>query len=85
VLLQETRFQPSFKHRPIHGDVREEPVMADPIKASFDVPFANPLWTVSTAHQGRDLVQGISATAFPSKAIRMAIGLGFGDGMELIA
>ena len=41
VLLQETRFQPFPEHLLVHGDVRQEPFMADLIKASFDVPFEN--------------------------------------------
>jgi hypothetical protein len=56
--------------------------MADSIKASFDVPFENPLWTVPMAQQGMDLVQGIGTAAFQSKAIGMAVGLRFRDGIE---
>jgi hypothetical protein len=29
-----------------------------------------------------NLSERIGTTAFPSKAIRMAVGLGFGDGVE---
>src|SRR5258705_1536020 len=56
--------------------------MADSIKASFDVPFENPLWTVPMAQQGMDLVQGIGTAAFQSKAIGMAVGLRLRDGIE---
>ena len=56
--------------------------MADSIKASFDVPFEDPLWTVPMTQQDMDLFQGIGTTAFPPKAIGMAVGLGFRDGIE---
>ena len=39
VLLQETRFQPSPQHVPVHGDVRQEPFMANLIKRD---PFMMP-------------------------------------------
>ena len=82
LLLQETCFQPLPEQRLVHGDVRQEPVMADSIKASFDVPFENPLWTVPMTQQDMDLFQGIGTAAFPSKAIGMAVGLRFRDGIE---
>ena len=56
--------------------------MADSIKASFDVPFENPLWTVPMTQQDMDLFQGIGTAAFPPKAIGMAVGLRFRDGIE---
>src|SRR3954454_11080899 len=49
VLLQETRLQPFREHLPVHGDVGQEPFMADLIKASFDVPFEDPFWTAPVA------------------------------------
>ena len=82
MLLQETRFQPSPQHLPVHGDVRQEPFMADLIKASFDVPFENPLWTVPMTQQDMGLSQGIGTATFPPKAIGMAVGLRFRDGIE---
>src|ERR1700722_2947844 len=56
--------------------------MADSIKASFDVPFENPLWTVPMAQQEMSLRQRIGTAAFPPKAIGMAVGLRFRDGVE---
>jgi hypothetical protein len=56
--------------------------MADHIKASFDIPFENPLGAVSITQQTMGLCEGIGTAAFQSKAIRMAIGLGFRDGVE---
>ena len=56
--------------------------MADSIKASFDVPFENPLWTVPMTQQVMDLFQGIGTAALPPKAMGMAVGLRFRDGIE---
>ena len=56
--------------------------MADSIKASFDVPFENPLWTVPMAQQEMSLRQRIGTAAFSPKAIGMAVGLRFRDGIE---
>ncbi|MBV8313869.1 MAG: recombinase family protein [Planctomycetaceae bacterium] len=82
VLLQETRFQPSPEHLPVHGDVYHEPFLADPIKASLDVPFEDPLWTVPMAQHAMGLCQGIGAAAFPPKALGMVVGVRFRDGIE---
>ena len=82
MLLQETRFQPSPEQSPVHGDVPQEPFMANSIKASFDVPLENPLWTVSIADQDTNLVESVRTAAFQSKAIGVAVGLGFRDGIE---
>ena len=67
---------------PVHGDVLQEPVMADAIKASFDVPFQNPFWTAPIAQDNMRLIQGIGTAAFQSKAIGMAVGLRFRNGIE---
>jgi hypothetical protein len=56
--------------------------MADSIKASFDVPFKNPFWTVLMAEQTMSLCQGISTATFPPKAIGMAVSMRFRDGIE---
>jgi hypothetical protein len=56
--------------------------MADAIKASFDVPFQNPFWTAPIAQDNMRLFQGIGTTAFQPKAIGMAIGSRFRDGIE---
>ena len=82
VLLQETRFQPPPQDLLVHGDVRQQPFMADSIKASLDVPFQNPLWTVPIAQDDVRLFQGVGTAAFQSKAIGMAVGLRFRDRIE---
>jgi len=78
----ETRFQPPPQHLLVHGDVRQQPFMADSIKASFDVPFQDPLWTVPIAQYDVRLIQGVGTAAFQSKAIGMAVGLRFRDRIE---
>ena len=82
MLLQETRFQPFPQHLPVHGDVHQEPFMADLIKASFDVTLENPLWTVLMAQQEMSLCHRIRTAALSPKAIGVAVGLGFRDGIE---
>src|SRR6516165_6445079 len=82
LLLQETRSQPSPQHRPVHRDVGQKPFMADFIKASSDITFENPFGTVPMTQQGLGLSHGISTAAFPPKAIGVAIGLRFRDGIE---
>jgi len=56
--------------------------MADAIKASFDVPFQNPFWTAPIAQDNMRLFQGVGATTFQPKAIGMAVGSGFRNGIE---
>ena len=56
--------------------------MADFIKASFDVTLEDPLGTVLTSQQDMGLCHGIGAGAFSPKAIGMAVGLRFRDGIE---
>jgi hypothetical protein len=56
--------------------------MADPVKASFDVPFEDPFGAVTIAQEEMTLLQGIGTAAFQSKAIGMAVGQGFRDGVE---
>ena len=46
MLLQEPGFQPLPEHFLVHGDVVDQPGMADSIKACFDIPFQNPIRTV---------------------------------------
>jgi hypothetical protein len=56
--------------------------MADLIKASFDVPLENPLWTVPMAQHDMSLRHRIRTAAFPPKAIGVAVGVRFRDGIE---
>ena len=42
----------------------------------------NPVWAVPMAQQDMSLCQGISTAAFPPKAIGMAVGVRFRDGIE---
>jgi hypothetical protein len=82
MLLQEARFQPLSQQSGVHGDVRHQPGVADAIKAGFDIPFQNPLGTVRVTQQDVNLFEGIGTTAFQSKAIGVAVGLGFRDRIE---
>ena len=78
--------KPAFNHRRSicwsMGMCVKQPFMADSIKASLDVPFQNPLWTVPVAQDNVRLFQSIGAAAFQSKAIGMAVGLRFRDGIK---
>jgi hypothetical protein len=56
--------------------------VADLIKASFDIPFENPFWTVAMAQHGMSLVHRIRTAAFPPKAIGMTISQTLRDGIE---
>ena len=56
--------------------------MADFIKASFDITFENPFGTVPMTQQVMGLSHRISTAAFPPKAIGVAVGLRFRDGIE---
>src|SRR5262245_65269412 len=56
--------------------------MADPIKAGFDITFENPFGIVPMTQQIMGLGHGISTAALPPKAIGMAVGLRFRDGIE---
>src|SRR6516225_9268704 len=56
--------------------------MADPIKASFDIAFENPFGIVPMAQQVMGLSHRISTAAFPPKAIGVAVGVRFRDGIE---
>ena len=56
--------------------------MADLIKARFYVPFENPLWTVPMTQHEMSLCQSIGAAAFSPKAIGVAVGARFRDGIE---
>ena len=68
------RVQPSPQHLPVQGDVRQEPFMADFIKACFDIAFENPFGIVPMTQQVMSLSHRISTAAFPPKAIGMTIG-----------
>src|SRR3954452_23303033 len=82
MLLQETRVQPFPQHLPVHGDMCQEPFMADPIKSRFYVPFENPFGTVPMTQHEMSLCQSIGAAAFSPKAIGVAVGARFRDGIE---
>ena len=56
--------------------------MADSIKASFDITFENPFGIVPMAQQVMGLSHRISTAAFPPKAVGVAVGLRFRDGIE---
>src|SRR3954454_17476976 len=60
----------------------QKPVVANLIKASFDVPFENPFWTMPVAQQEMSLSQCIGTAEFASKAVGMAVGVRFRAGIE---
>src|SRR5262249_32604186 len=77
-----TRLQPLPKYFPVHEDMVHQPSMADAIKAGFDVSFKDPIGTVGTLKDLVTLVQGIRTAPLQPKAIGVAVGLGFRDGIE---
>ena len=56
--------------------------MADFIKASFDITFENPFGIVPMTQQVMGLSHRISTAAFPPKAVGVAVGSRFRDGIE---
>src|ERR1700722_14559007 len=56
--------------------------MADPIKASFDITFENPFGIAPMTQQVVGLSHRIRTAAFPPKAIGVAVGVSFRDGIE---
>src|SRR5262249_15460362 len=56
--------------------------MANFIKASFDITLENPLGAVPMTQQDVSLCQGISTAPLPPKAIGMAVGVRFRNGVE---
>ncbi len=56
--------------------------MADFIKASFDITFESPFGIAPMTQQVMGLSRRISTAAFPPKAIGVAAGLRFRDGIE---
>jgi site-specific DNA recombinase len=82
VLLQEPGLQPLSEHFLVHGDIVEQPGMADSIKACFDIPLQDPTRTGWTPEDLVAFIQGIGAAAFQPKAVGMAVGQGLRDGIE---
>src|SRR5262249_24261879 len=87
VLLQVTRLQPFPKYLPVHEDVIQQPSVADAIKAGFDVTLHDAIGTtgVTTVWPTKDLVtliQGIRAVPLQPKAVGVAVGQAFRDGVE---
>jgi len=65
----------------LHGGLRQDGG-GDQRGVSFNIPFENPLWTMPIAQQKMGLLQGVGTAAFQSKAIGMAVGLRFRDGIK---
>jgi hypothetical protein len=82
VLLQEPGLQPLREHFLVHGNIINQPVMADLIKAGFDIPLQDPARTGRTPEDLVAFIQGIGTAAFQSKAVGMAVGQGLRDGIE---
>ena len=62
--------------------MRQEPFMADLIKARFDITFEDPFGIVPVTQQVIGLSHRIGTATFPPKAIGVAVGLGFRDKIE---
>jgi hypothetical protein len=60
----------------------QQPGVADAIKAGSDIPFQNPWGTMPVAQQGMNLSERIGTPAFQAKAIGMAVGARFRNGIE---
>jgi len=56
--------------------------MADLVKASFDVALENPFRAMVMAQHDVGLCHRIGAATFPPKAVGVAVGVRFRDGIE---
>ena len=67
-IVDHASLQPFAQYRLVHGDVAEQPVMIDVIKAPFDVRFEYPLRSAASAQYDvalADRVGGGAAYAEP--------------------
>src|SRR5262249_12716724 len=80
--FQETRLEPRAQDALVHGNVLEQPGMTDAVEAGGNIPFQDPSWSMWVAKEEMTLLDGIRTAACLAKAIGMAVGQGFGDGIE---
>lgn len=59
VLVYETGFKPGSQGLGVHGDVRDQPVMADAVEACLDVSVEHPLGRRFLAQCDEELTHGI--------------------------
>jgi len=74
-----TSAQPFLKHHRIREDMLAHPVVADVIKAAFDVAFQHPRRRTTLGQRFEALLNGVGGRAFRSEAIGVFVRRGFGD------
>src|SRR5712692_7239386 len=77
VLVHVSRLQPLPEDGFVHGDVGQEPVVADLVEAGFDVPFEDPCRRVPVGQHGVALLDRVGAAPFFPKSIGVRVGGGF--------
>jgi hypothetical protein len=82
VFFHEASLQPLLQNDPVHGCVGQQPVVADPIEAAFDIALQDPGGAVVVAQDLVTLIQGIGTTAFLAKAVGVGIGQRFLDRVQ---
>src|SRR5207245_3923579 len=82
LLFPITGFEPRTQHLLVHGDVLQQPLVADFIKASPDVALQNPLGADSSGQYVKTALQSIGTAAAFAKTIGVSIGQSLGYGCE---
>ena len=75
-------FEPQTQQSLVHGDVLQQPVVADFIKTGPNVSFEYPGGGYPAREHGVALGQGIGTTATFAKTIGVSVGQNLGDGCE---
>lgn len=81
-LIHVPRFQPFLEDDFIHGDVGQQPVVADSVEAGFNVSFQYPRWAGASGQCVIALCHGIGAASFLAESIRIGVRVGFRDGIK---
>ena len=68
VLEDESSLEELLEHRFIHRDMLCQPVVADMVKAPFNVALQNPLWRAFLAQRSKDIFTGILRTTSLTEA-----------------
>ena len=63
LLKYKSCFQKLFQYRFVHGNVLNEPIMADVVKTPFDVALQYPLWGETAAECCENIFTGVLRTA----------------------
>src|SRR5215472_14654689 len=64
VFLQEAGLQPLLEDDFVHRDVRQQPAMANSVKARLDIALEHPTSTVSATQNNEALLPCVGAAAF---------------------